>query len=135
MGRNQIVCRIAMTASLVFATAALAEDIPLRQQALKLNDITGQDAIKGKIRELMQPHAHTVEVRVKADPAGFARQLTERGCRVEPSEDSLVVRLPEGGSRDLLWQLAAASGEQIRYLRPQRSTLEEVFLKAVDEGV
>ena len=36
--------------------------------------------------------------------------------------------------RDLLWQLAAASGEQIRYLRPQRGTLEEVFLKAVDEG-
>jgi hypothetical protein len=27
------------------------------------------------------------------------------------------------------------SGEQIRYLRPQRSTLEEVFLKAVGENV
>src|SRR5439155_163731 len=93
----------------------------------------GQLLTQGKIRELMQPHAHTVEIRVKTDPAGFARQLekrfkemdeekgvktdpagfarqrTERGWSVEPREDSLVVRLPEGGSRDLLWQLAAAS--------------------------
>ena len=69
-----------------------------------------------------------------SDPARFSRELRERGCGVEPREDLLVVRLPEGGSRDLLWQLAAASGEQIRYLRPQRGTLEEVFLKAVDEG-
>jgi len=94
----------------------------------------GQLLTQGTIRELMQPHDRTVEVRVKSDPARFSRELRERGCGVEPREDLLVVRLPEGGSRDLLWQLAAASGEQIRYLRPQRGTLEEVFLKAVDEG-
>jgi hypothetical protein len=32
----------------------------------------------------------------------------------------------------VLWQAAAAQKEQIRFLRPQRSTLEEVFLKAVE---
>ena len=32
-----------------------------------------------------------------------------------------------------LWQLAAELGEQIRHLRPQRSSLEEVFLQAVGE--
>jgi hypothetical protein len=53
---------------------------------------------------------------------------------VQALDDLLRVQLPEGegGSRDLLWQLAASMGEQIRYLRPQSSTLEEVFLKAVD---
>jgi len=55
-----------------------------------------------------------------------------RWIRLEPRDELLVVRLPQGRSRDLLWQLAASSGEQIRYLRPQRSTLEEVFLKAVE---
>jgi hypothetical protein len=33
-----------------------------------------------------------------------------------------------------VWKLAASTREQIRYLRPQCSTLEEVFLKAVDHG-
>jgi hypothetical protein len=34
----------------------------------------------------------------------------------------------------MLWQAAADEHEQIRYLRPQRSTLEEVFLKAVEQA-
>jgi ABC-2 type transport system ATP-binding protein len=94
----------------------------------------GRLLAQGQIRELKQPHEHTVEVRVKADPARFARRLEEQGCGVKPRDDLLVVRLPDGRSSGLLWQLAASSGEQIRYLRPQRSTLEEVFLKAVEEG-
>jgi hypothetical protein len=94
----------------------------------------GQLLIQGQIRDLMQPHDRIVEVRVKVDQARFARGLVERGCSVQALDDLLRVQLPEGegGSRDLLWQLAASLGEQIRYLRPQSSTLEEVFLKAVD---
>jgi ABC-2 type transport system ATP-binding protein len=95
----------------------------------------GQLLAQGKIHELKQAHEHMVEVRVKADPARFARRLAALGCGVEPCDDLLRVRLPDGGARDLLWQVAASSGEQIRYLRPQRSTLEEVFLKAVEETV
>lgn len=76
-----------------------------------------------------------VEVRVKADAAKFARRLMELGCGVEPHDDLLRVSLPIGRTSDLLWQLAASCGEQIRYLRPQRSTLEEVFLKAVETAV
>jgi ABC-2 type transport system ATP-binding protein len=94
----------------------------------------GRLLAQGKIRELKQAHEHTVEVRVKGDPAEFGRRLAERDCGVELRDDVLLVQLPPGQSRDLLWQLAAATGEQIRYLRPQRSTLEEVFLKAVEEG-
>ena len=55
MERIQIVQRWVMIALLaVVPTIVSAEDIPLRQQALKLNDITGKDAIAGKIRELMK---------------------------------------------------------------------------------
>jgi ABC-2 type transport system ATP-binding protein len=94
----------------------------------------GRLLAEGKIRDLKQAHGRTVEVRVKADPAGFARRLAEYGCGVEPHDDLLRVHLPAGGSPDLLWRVAAGSGEQIRHLRPQRSTLEEVFLKAVEGG-
>jgi ABC-2 type transport system ATP-binding protein len=92
----------------------------------------GRLLAQGAIRDLKQAHDQTVEVRVKADAPGFARRLAELGCGVEPHDDLLQVRLPEGRSSDLLWHIAASSGEQIRYLRPQRSTLEEVFLKAVE---
>jgi ABC-2 type transport system ATP-binding protein len=95
----------------------------------------GQLLAQGEIRELKQSHERMVEVRVKTDAAGFARQLMEQGCGVEPHDDLLRVRLPIGRSSDLLWKLAASSGEQIRYLRPQRSTLEEVFLKAVETTI
>ncbi len=94
----------------------------------------GRLLAQGRIQDLKLAHDHMVEVRVKADPAGFGRRLTELGCGVEPHEDLLRVRLPEGRDRELLWGVAASAGEQIRYLRPQRSTLEEVFLKAVEEG-
>jgi ABC-2 type transport system ATP-binding protein len=95
----------------------------------------GQLLAQGRIQDLKQGHDQAVEVRVKTDPDDFARRLAELGCGVEPYHDLLRVRLPQGRSCDLLWQVAASSGEQIRHLRPQRSTLEEVFLKAVDEGV
>jgi ABC-2 type transport system ATP-binding protein len=94
----------------------------------------GRLLAQGKISELKQPHARAFEVRVKADPGPFVGRLTARGCDVEPRDDVLLVRLPAEVSSDLLWETAAATGDQIRYLRPQRSTLEEVFLKAVDTG-
>ena len=34
----------------------------------------------------------------------------------------------------MLWQVAADERQQIRHLRPQRSTLEEVFLKSVEQS-
>jgi ABC-2 type transport system ATP-binding protein len=95
----------------------------------------GQLLAQGPIRELKQSHEQTVEVRVKRDAARFAQRLMEQGCGVESGDELLRVRLPRGRSSELLWHIAASSGEQIRYLRPQRSTLEEVFLKAVDAGI
>jgi ABC-2 type transport system ATP-binding protein len=57
----------------------------------------------------------------------------DAGCGAETRDDLLVVRLPPGKNEQFLWQTAAVTGDQIRYLRPQRSTLEEVFLQAVEE--
>jgi ABC-2 type transport system ATP-binding protein len=44
----------------------------------------------------------------------------------------LRVQIPAGQSQQLLWEAAAADRDQIRFLRPQRSTLEEVFWNAVE---
>jgi ABC-2 type transport system ATP-binding protein len=88
---------------------------------------------QGNLAELKQADGQVFEVRVKTQPDRFARRLTEVGCSCS-GRDPLLIRLPAEAGLDLLWETAAALGEQVRYLRPRRSTLEEVFLDAVAQG-
>jgi ABC-2 type transport system ATP-binding protein len=93
----------------------------------------GRLLAQGKIKELKQVHNDCFEVRLKSESTSFMDRLKSLGCTAEQREDSLVVRVPKGQTQQLLWKAAADGREQIRYLRPQRSTLEEVFLKAVEQ--
>jgi ABC-2 type transport system ATP-binding protein len=93
---------------------------------------SGKLLAEGKIRELKQVHEQCFEVRLKEEPAPFAERLAALGCSTELADDVLRVRIPTGQSQQMLWQVAADARQQIRYLRPQRSTLEEVFLTAVE---
>ena len=93
----------------------------------------GKLLTQGSIQQLKQVHNRCFELRLKDDPAPFARRLAALGCSTEALDDSLLVQIPEGRSPNLLWEIAAEQRQQIRYLRPQRSTLEEVFLKAVEQ--
>ena len=94
---------------------------------------SGRLLAEGAIADLKQLHHRIYEVRVKAETERFAASLTAAGCRAEPREDYLVVQIPEAQTQEILWKTAAATGLQIRLLRPRRSTLEEVFLKAVEK--
>jgi ABC-2 type transport system ATP-binding protein len=87
---------------------------------------------QGEIGELKQLHQLSYEVRLKGDPEPFLNRLREAGGNARPREDLFLVQLPANQTPAFLWRLAADVGEQIRYLRPQRSSLEEVFLQAVD---
>jgi len=118
--------------SLLFSSHLLPDVEAVCEQVVVLG--RGQVLAEGQIQDLKKLHASCYEVRLKAEPDRFARRLLEAGCDAEPRDDLLVVRLPAGRNERLLWELAASSGEQIRYLRPQRSTLEEVFLQAVEEN-
>jgi ABC-2 type transport system ATP-binding protein len=95
----------------------------------------GRLLAEGPIAELTRSPRHLVELRVKGDPDRFAGRLTGAGCRVEPKDDELLVELPDEQDSSLVWRLAREAGEQVRALRPRRSTLEEVFLKAVADAV
>lgn len=93
----------------------------------------GRLLVQGEIQELKNLHDHCYEVEVKGSLRSFAHRLSEAGCTMKEQDHSLAVGLPPGQSLELLWKLAAATGEQIRRLQPQKSTLEEVFLKALEE--
>jgi ABC-2 type transport system ATP-binding protein len=117
--------------SLIFSSHLLPDVEAVCDHVVVLGN--GRLLAEGKIRDLKQVHDRCFEVRLKADDGPFARRLEALGCAAERRDDRLLVRLPEGESPQLLWRAAAEQGQQIRYLRPQRSTLEEVFLKAVEQ--
>jgi ABC-2 type transport system ATP-binding protein len=85
----------------------------------------------GPIDVLKEPHDRQFELRVKGDPGAFARELAARGIPADQDDDILLVSLPLLSTGQVVWQVALETGEQIRSFRPRRSTLEEVFLKAV----
>jgi len=93
----------------------------------------GKLLTQGRIEELKQAHGQWYDVRLKADPSMFADRLRSLGCTIDLRDDVLRVKLPENESQQMIWKLAAQQREQIRYLRPQRSTLEEVFLHALEK--
>jgi ABC-2 type transport system ATP-binding protein len=94
----------------------------------------GKLLAQGDIQQLKEVHNRYFEVRVKADADVFAKRLSALGCSEEMRDDIVLVQLPEGQSPQMLWQAAAEGKQQIRHLRPQRGTLEEVFLKAVEQA-
>jgi ABC-2 type transport system ATP-binding protein len=117
--------------SLLFSSHLLADVESVCDHVLVLG--RGRLLAEGTIADLTRSDRPIFEVRVKRDIGGFARSVGELGCSVEPKDGTLLIELPKGCSQALLWQAAADSGEQIRMLKPLRSTLEEVFLRAVAE--
>jgi ABC-2 type transport system ATP-binding protein len=117
--------------SLIFSSHLLPDVEAVCDHVVVLG--SGRLLAEGKIKDLKQFHPGCFEVRLKAGPAAFARRLSDLGCTTESRDDDLLlVRVPAGQSQAMVWKAAADQREQIRFLRPQRSTLEEIFLKAVE---
>ena len=117
--------------SLLFSSHLLPDVEAVCDQVVVLGG--GKLLTEGNIQHLKQLHNRCFEVRLKADAGPFAERLSALGCTAEIRDDSLLVQIPEGRSQQLLWEVAAEQRLQIRNLRPQRSTLEEVFLKALEQ--
>lgn len=94
----------------------------------------GKLLASGSIQELKQLHEQSFDVRLKSEMKAYAEKLVAMGCSANFCDGLLRVRIPAGKSQQLLWDVAAQQNEQIRYLRPQRSTLEEVFLNALERN-
>ena len=117
--------------SLVFSSHLLPDVEAVCEHVVVLG--RGRLLAQGRIEELKQPHNRQLEVRVKGDQFAFAGRLAERGFEALPADDHVLVQIPEGSSSAVLWETAALTGEQVRSLRPRRSTLEEIFLSALAE--
>jgi ABC-2 type transport system ATP-binding protein len=117
--------------SLLFSSHLLPDVEAVCDQVIVLG--RGQLLAQGRIQEMKQVHHRFFEVRLKNEGERFVQHLQAQGCSAEARDDLLLVQIPAGQTQAVLWQSALATGSQIRFLRPQRSTLEEVFLNAVAE--
>jgi ABC-2 type transport system ATP-binding protein len=91
----------------------------------------GQVAAQGTLAELTGPRRAAYDLRVKGDTAAFFTDLKDRGCEWREAEDGFRVFLPQGAGAELLFEVAAENGVQVRYLRPGAESLEDVFLRAL----
>lgn len=115
--------------SLLFSSHLLPDVESVCDQIIVLG--RGKLLTEGNIQQLKQLHNRMFEVRLKGDSAPFAESLSGLGCVAKLRDDALLVEIPEGHTQQMLWETAAQQRVQIRTLREQRSTLEEVFLKAL----
>lgn len=92
----------------------------------------GQLALYGDIAVLKRAPTAAYEVRVREDqPGAFASALRARGLSLTEGIDGVVtVPLSDSDPR-LLFEVARASGAQIRHLRRFETKLEDLFLAAL----
>ncbi len=118
--------------SLLFSSHLLPDVESVCDEVIVLG--RGKLLTKGNIQKLKELHNRSFEVRVKAETRSYADRLNALGCRTDLRDDSLIVEIPDGRTQQMLWEVAAHDRLQIRTLRPLRSTLEEVFLKALEQA-
>jgi ABC-2 type transport system ATP-binding protein len=120
--------------SLLFSSHLLPDVEAVCDHVLVLG--RGRLLAQGAVADLTRSERPVFVVRVKGDPAAFTLRLESAGCQVDPDPhgDALLVELPDGRSPELVWRSALDAGVQVRTIKTLRNTLEEVFLRAVEEA-
>jgi ABC-2 type transport system ATP-binding protein len=92
----------------------------------------GRVLAHGDIAEMREPSARRCTVRVKGEVGRFAAMLRGASVSVVSQDgDTLDLELPAEDRHELVLRAAAESGIVLREMRPQRSSLEQVFLQAI----
>lgn len=93
----------------------------------------GRCITHGTVDEVMSATGHQASMLVKVDDLAEGQQvLREAGLQTELAEDSLRVALDPSAAGDVT-RLLAAAGHWVTELRPDRISLEDVFLELTSE--
>jgi ABC-2 type transport system ATP-binding protein len=94
----------------------------------------GRVRVAERLEALSRPAEPAVQVRLLDAPEAFLRRLAGAGLAAEAGENgTLVVRGPEPELTQQVWRVAREAGATIRRLSPARNSLEQIFLRAVQE--
>jgi ABC-2 type transport system ATP-binding protein len=94
----------------------------------------GVVATHGPIAALKGDSARVFEVRIKGDETRFVEALQEVGIEThDESGDVMRVFVPAGRPAQLLFEVAARQGVQVRHFRASVPSLEDVFARALGD--
>jgi ABC-2 type transport system ATP-binding protein len=86
----------------------------------------------GTIKDLTAPRENQFEVQVNGGMENFLEALGRRGGQcIRHKDDLMLLQVPEGNGNEVLFLAAQDANTQIRRLEPAKSSLAEVFMKAM----
>ncbi len=115
--------------SFVLSTHLLPDVEGLVDQVLLLN--AGRQLAEGPVERLLGGHEEDNVVRVKGDPAPLVAALAAQGLAPTLHDRDIHVTLVARDARPV-FQAAAETGTQIRYLGRSVRTIEDLFLSRVN---
>ncbi|MDP7206018.1 MAG: ABC transporter ATP-binding protein [Pirellulaceae bacterium] len=132
LGRIQVLSRKAGM-SVLISTHILPDVQQICDHAIVLVD--GEVRRVDSIENLNRPASPSLHLRIVGDEQRYCQVLREAGIGVtEDSSGRLVVSDPDGDLAGQLWSLAHHSGVGIRSLAPARTSLDDVFIQAMQQG-
>jgi ABC-2 type transport system ATP-binding protein len=119
--------------SVLISTHILPDVQQICDYAIVLVD--GQVRRVDSIENLNRPASPSLQMRIVGDARVYCQALKEAGIEVLVDESgTLVVEDPDGDLAGQLWSLAFRCGVGIRSLKPATTSLDEVFVQAMQEG-
>ncbi|MBN1901453.1 ABC transporter ATP-binding protein [Candidatus Sumerlaeota bacterium] len=111
----------------------------LKDVELCCNDVVvlnkGKIILSGNIDDLRQVDEKIYDVRIKGDVNHFISELSEKGCQCSLSERDIIrIVLPPNEKTRLLFELAKKNDVQLRHFYYKKSSLEDVFIQALEEN-
>jgi ABC-2 type transport system ATP-binding protein len=86
----------------------------------------------GTIKDLTAPRENQFEVQVNGGMENFLEALGKRGGQcIRHKDDLMLLQVPEGNGNEVLFLAAQDASTQIRRIEPAKSSLAEVFMKAM----
>jgi ABC-2 type transport system ATP-binding protein len=103
------------------------------EEILVLKD--GRIAVSCNLEEERRANRKFIELETRGETQGFATAIGALGCELATSGgDRLKLIMPQDVEVRDLYRLAAEKNVQIRRLNYKRDSLEDIFLKAMEEG-
>jgi ABC-2 type transport system ATP-binding protein len=116
--------------SFVLSTHLLPDAEGLCDQVLMLN--AGQLLAAGPVQQLLASQDPKTLIRIKGDSSRFVAALSARGLSPQPTDAEISVVLPGGDARPV-FQAAAETGTQVRYLGRSVNSIEDLFLSRLQD--
>ena len=92
----------------------------------------GRVRVAGRLDELSRPASPSLQVRVLGNSHEFVVNLREAGLHVDEAQHgTFIVEGPQAELAAHIWRAAEQSGVGIRSLRAFRTSLEDIFLDAI----